>query len=448
MHPLFAFARWSLDALAKGKCPLEDYAGNPFCEEDGDMFRRRGTPLALRGCVLYLKADWAEFAHSLSYVSWQSTLFPCMLCKTIKSTMHAGEAFAPLFFFPWALLTEEDHEAAAAAREVRVALSRDDHALVVSILRYQKQKDGPAGRALTDDVGRLGLRKGDRLEPTPTLLDVADFDSVAEFPYTATFWRRDAESRVRHRNPLMDSSLGLTHERLALDLLHTLFLGPALVLVGHVFWFLIEHNVWRVGAGTAADRWQLSVQQLRTVLIAWYKEQRSRGKNITELEDLTVNMLGGKPGEIPSFKAVETKHLLPFCVELIDRHHGDLPVAEARPLFEAVRAMVRMCEIFDTAALVVPTNLIQELHDCYNTLMECCKIADVPLKPKNHLLAHLIHNVEVQGNPRYYACFEDEGLNAVLRGIGQSAHRAVWAYRIFANWERVEQESAKKRKTS
>ena len=78
------------------------------------------------------------------------------------------------------------------------------------------------------------------------------------------------------------------------------------MLVGHVFWFLIEHNVWRVGAGTAADRWQLAVQQLRTLLVAWHNEQRSRGKHVTELDDLAVGMLGGKPGDIPNFNAVKT----------------------------------------------------------------------------------------------------------------------------------------------
>ena len=89
------------------------------------------------------------------------------------------------------------------------------------------------------DLPDLNLRAKDRLEPHPLLMDVDLFDRVAQFPYRALFWRRSLETRCRHRNPLWDPEIGITLERLMVDKLHTLHMGPAMSYVCHVLWQLI-----------------------------------------------------------------------------------------------------------------------------------------------------------------------------------------------------------------
>ena len=57
------------------------------------------------------------------------------------------------------------------------------HAEVVAALRFDKRKkDGAHGRALIRDIPVLGLRKNDRLEPSPALRDVCLLDGATEFP--------------------------------------------------------------------------------------------------------------------------------------------------------------------------------------------------------------------------------------------------------------------------
>ena len=61
----------------------------------------------------------------------------------------------------------------------------------------------------------------------------------------------------------------------------------------------------------------------------------------------------------------------------------------------------------------------------------------------------VVARCEEQGSPNGYATFEDEGLNAVLKSIGQVGHRAVWRYRIFQFFENMSQtHAATKRRRS
>ena len=77
------------------------------------------------------------------------------------------------------------------------------------------------------------------------------------------------------------------------------------------------------------------------------------------------------------------------------------------------------------------------------------KLAGVSQKPKLHLLMHMVARCEEQGSPNGYTTFEDEGLSAVLKSIGQVAHRAVWHYRIFQFFENMSQtHAATKRRRS
>ena len=109
-------------------------------------------------------------------------------------------------------------------------------------------------------------------------------------------------------------------------------------------------------------------------------------------------------------------------------------------------SMQRLVRIIDpSSSPVMSATSHQEMHDCYNKFMWYYVKADMQPKPKYHLLAHLIHDAVWHGNPRDFACFEDEGLNAVLKKIGQAAHRTVWQYRVLSHFGLHEEEQAPKR---
>lgn len=344
--------------------------------------------------AVHVKADWAEFAKTLGFTSWASTLYPCPCCKRTKQTLYDLAGFGPLGS-SWPLLDHSDMDRAAPACEVRVSLHKARHREVLAALQYQKQKQGPRGRALVKDLPLLSLRKGYRLEPTADMLDVALFDEPRRFPLRATFWRRRAETRVAFRNPLWDPAIGLTMESLAVDILHTVYLGPALFFVGFVFWEILDGDFWRLGQGLSLDgRWRANVQNLRSLLREYYAAQRRKNpqKPLTELEDLTINMMGNKKGALPKFRAVETNHLLPFVIDLVRRLPFEDPLRSNQ--LGAGTSLWRFVRAIDDSPGNVEPQVLQLMYESYKRFMRFCELVGVPRKPKNHLFGHLVQRAE------------------------------------------------------
>eukprot|EP00959_Pyramimonas_sp_CCMP1952_P309829 6483375-Pyramimonas_sp.AAC.1 len=113
-------------------------------------------------------------------------------------------------------------------------------------------KDFPDIR--TDKVPDVGIRKGDRLDPSPDMLDTQQFDDISEFPITLVFWRPTANERCYHRNPLLNATIGTGLHTFAIDELHALHLGVFKVYVAHVFWILLLANVFEVSETLQEDK--------------------------------------------------------------------------------------------------------------------------------------------------------------------------------------------------
>lgn len=446
MEPIFHLIRWSLESLAKGRHPTRKHDGSAWSAADGNRCDTAGQKFNFRGCLVYIKADWAEFTKSLGFSTWASALYPCPFCRLTKEELYNVVGFNHVQC-AWPLLSQDDMERATAAAEIRVILDKKTHAEVVAALRYQKQKQGPRGRGLLIDMPNLGLQKGDRLSTTPNMLDVADFDNAKDFPVTAVFWRRSSETRTTFRNPLWDANLGVTHDLLAVDILHALFLGPALAFVGFVLWWYIDSDVWGLGGEQSKDtRWQLNVQQIRTKLNSYYSEVRQahRGRPITQLENFTLNMMGKFKGAEPNFKAAETKHVIGFVVQLM----RDSPMTRelGSALLGAGEALMQLVRAIDENPGKINDRAANLMHNQYKKFMQYYLMAGIKAKPKLHLVGHLINRASRMGNPRLYGTFEDEGLNGILRSIGASVHRSVWEYRVLANFAMLEAKQSRKRK--
>ena len=96
----------------------------------------------------------------------------------------------------------------------------------VEVLKY---KEGKLGRVLTKKIS--GLPAGSRLEPSPNLPDVADFE-VALCPFQARFFVGSDRSRWLHNCPLFEVIPNFTFDSWGIDLLHTWCLGPLAGFVG------------------------------------------------------------------------------------------------------------------------------------------------------------------------------------------------------------------------
>jgi hypothetical protein len=291
------------------------------------------------------------------------------------------------------------------------------------------------------DFPELGLLKHDRLEPNALLEDVAAFDSISEFPAKVLFWRQSLETRARHRNPLWDASLGITLDSLMIDKLHTLYLGPVSSFCCHALWQHILADAF----GTEAVGENLhfkSVQVIKNRLWSFYKEARSgvSSDGFSEVSDFTVSMLGGKPGTATLHaKAVETKCLLPFVNLLLSEFRSKLSEPQAGYLVGAGVALQQYIDLCAASPRVVPEAAVQKMFDAVKKHIILAERAGVPMKPKHHLLLHLVARTRRHGNPNFYATFADEGINRIVKKIGEAAHRSVWEVRCLVHFRLLEE---------
>eukprot|EP00959_Pyramimonas_sp_CCMP1952_P186153 3892506-Pyramimonas_sp.AAC.1 len=101
---------------------------------------------------------------------------------------------------------------------------------------------------------------------------------------------------AQHRCPLFSPSLGTTPtQTLAVDSMHSLYLGVIQRMVSACLWRIMLHNSWQF-QGTQAGKIEMACRQIQTDLLQW---QRDPGNNIAHnlrLRNLTLKMLGKQRG--------------------------------------------------------------------------------------------------------------------------------------------------------
>ena len=208
---------------------------------------------------------------------------------------------------PFRVNSHADYDRAAEDCEIVVNLTTPEmHAALRGILSYDRRPHGARGRALTRDVLELSLRAGDRLDPAPSLLDVADFDAIAVFPVRNTFWRPARDTLVTHRCPLWNSSTGLTSTCISVDLLHTVYLGPCQTWGGVAIWALLKSGVWGAAESTEAEQVKMALAFMRAELFAFYR----RNQDVTRVARLTPKMIGAADHARLKTKGAETYGIL------------------------------------------------------------------------------------------------------------------------------------------
>ena len=203
--------------------------------------------------------------------------------------------------------------------------------MIRAALQYDRRKKGSRGRALIVDLPRLGLRRGDRLEPGPDLVDVALFDSLEPGPAcNVTFWRRSLETMVRRRNPLFSEETGITPDKVFMpDWLHDLALGVDKWFVVTVYHRLVGVNAFAVNGALHQE----SVGRIREMLHSWYDEEDAAGRKWARCPSLKPETFGLDENSTLGLYGEETLGLLHFAPRLLQRFGDRLP-ARDRTLLE------------------------------------------------------------------------------------------------------------------
>ena len=271
LYPLLEAWKWDFNQASEGVWSHKKHDGKYFAPGDGKRFTRRGASMGFKIAVIETKSDWPAWCEVGGFRGWAHTWYPCACCSMRKSALATLEGIT-LEDGPWETWTREhyDMEVRRCMVVVRIATPADQQ-LIFQALRYSKKQ---LGRFLVRGVPRLGLEQNDRLEPSPSILDVANFEHQPP-PFVATFWRITRESRIVHRSPLYDIR-GVNPDSHGIDALHTWTLGPVGDYVGFTLHVLIARDVYGTDIPhlTKEDSMQVNLLQLKADMWAYYGDKR------------------------------------------------------------------------------------------------------------------------------------------------------------------------------
>ena len=170
----------------------------------------------------------------------------------------------------------------------------------------------------------------------------------------------------------------------------------------------------------------------------WYATQRRKNRGLTEVQDLSVEMLGQGPSQNRlKTKAAETKGLTYFCLHVLAKLGHNIPHL-AGPLSQAGRAILQYMECLERYPPQPNAQQCQILFTLGMRHLRLAKAAGVELSPKHHLFVHMLRRTPMAGNPRTYTPFLDESLNRVLASVCRAAYAAVWERRVFTNFSHLQ----------
>ena len=430
LHPVWQTIHWSMRAFASGRFPTERADGPWVGDQDVARARRGGGDMSCRGALYKIKGDLSEYSSTFGFPAVGSLGRPCVACPW-NGSMGFTSLLAGLncLEFPLPLNDDDSYEAACARCEIILYITEADRDELRPLLRYDKRSTASSGRRLACDVERLGLREGDRLEPSQSLRDIGLFERCTCFPLRVIFWRPQRQSIAVHRNPLFDVTIGISVLIFFFDILHTLHLGVILNIAREVIGELIAADAWRVRA-TLEQNLQGSTSQLKRELFNFYNDSKRRGEHLTEVADLTPTMLrhGGRP--ILKVKAAEAWGIFLFLPTLIESHAEALGdrVIHYR---QAIGALIRHVNIMKSNGPILPAHACQQLMDTLKLCFESLELLNFHYVHKFHTWLHIVQDAFLKGNPWYSSCFLDESYNHTLKRCAKGCHAMVFERRLL-----------------
>ena len=392
LQPLFAMLAWSFASMVRGVWPSARHDG-PFGATDATRALKANQPLGWKAVCVIVKGDWAEYCHSLGLPTWRDGISPCPLCFT---SQHEFYDFDNVSCDGHGIprKTGRAYDAACSACEIALDLDlENDLTAVKAALRFMKGRSGQAGLLLNYDIPHLGLKKGDRLESSAMMPDVASI-FLCRAPVPVTFWRASEETLARRRNPLFGLGTGLTIEALAVDTLHALALGVYQAFIIALVWALIEANAWGIAAGSAIARHELSTYRVREELFAWYKREDRAGRSHPKVNRFHGNTFGTQKKKKCRMHGAATTGFLYFAVFLLTTHGHHL--GRMRGVYrQGLDALVAIQDAIKAFPGKFPDVAKIKFAQHVSDHLEAVVALGMGNKPKHHMLIELASRLHV-----------------------------------------------------
>ena len=305
--------------MVDGTQPELNFLLEAFGPDNAIRAALAGTDLLFSAAVIGIKCDWQELATTFGLSNWKTAIAPCCLCMATVRNMFNDENLQvdePC----WEDMTTDMYDDVCTRSEIVISASANlAKKKIIPALKYDRRKstDSSHGRALQwDIIGTVpALKKHDRLEPSLTLPDVAALEEVTSFPIELTFWRPGVQQRTKHRNPLIDDTIGLGMLQILVDQLHALNLGVMKLFAQELLWLLMWTGVWVDRAGRVQDDWiACNLIVVRGLLSEWEGNYAKAhpGHKPTVIQKITPGMVGTPGNRCLALKAAETKYFSVF----------------------------------------------------------------------------------------------------------------------------------------
>ena len=171
--------------------------------------------------------------------------------------------------------------------------------------------------------------------------------------------------------------------------MHGCSLGVFQLWTSKVWGGILAGNDFGLTATTAETRKQLFVNEMKTRLNTWYKRERRRGREITEIQNMTVGMLGDLVGGSMGFHGAETNYIMEFTVELLQSFGAVVGDADAlRSCGDALMGMLTMLR--ERPRGTFPPAEVEQFVGYTKVALRHFRRFGIS-RPKVHQLAHIAH---------------------------------------------------------
>lgn len=221
-------------------------------------------------------------------------------------------------------------------------------------------------------------------------------------------------------------------ENLAIDDLHTLDLGAASRLGGHVAAEALKCQVL-LGNDNSEAGLKQGCRILSRRLNAWRRRRQAgkpKGRKTKTVSKLTLSMLGVTNAESKGHlhcKGAEARNFLPFALHLakqLSPHLGDKGP-------HLVRAVASLQSVYELMVQDDPTFDFIRLGVLLEQCLASSKLAGVKLIHKFHLMRHFRSVSMRADNPARYSAYADETKNNETITIALKASTPDFARRIL-----------------
>ena len=227
-----------------------------------------------------------------------------------------------------------------------------------------------------------------------------------------SFWRRPSESLARHRNPLFDTTIGVTPwASITIDVMHTFHLGITNAYCKHVLWELLTQGAW-VKRPTQEETVASNILMCDHERKTWFKSyHRAHPGEKTSPFKVRRKIVGDTSERKLTLKAAQTWYFLLFMISVLTRCRSFVDGAEC--FLEAGNLLADVMRKFERGVVVRSLRDRQVLWDAW--LRFCVLCEEFVATPKRHLAMHLLRRMPWFGGPGSYANWLDESDNKLMK---------------------------------